>query len=348
MPVFFDRVDAAARSLYGFQNGSFDVPGIDRLGSTHNVLKAKVREFLRLEERSGPPVAIAVVLDCAMNGSKCMNLDQGFSFARVEEDMKMKSLTENEGALLRCPAIYIRSTVQPSATGRLLGMGRSNGTRERDGTNFSDHDGTLSSWPYTSWASLIAVLTEAVSHDSEIPAYQFQWSPADNCTFFRATAINPSMWLVFMVKMTEDNRWHRRKSSKIVDDDIQGFFDEVVALLRMDEWFRPSNALEIRRQMVERSACSDLASHLISERNWDDENTNALLQLFRESFGVRAPRTKESLKASYGIRFGKVRATKSPKPVRPRESVTNGIYSHAMSANAFFLGSQLMNAIGAD
>jgi hypothetical protein len=346
LPVFFDRVEAAAPSLYGFQIATLEEPGRVRLGMLPNVMESKVTEFLRPEDRSGPPMAIAVVLDAAVNGSKRLNLDRGYSSAHGEDNGEMRPPTENQSALLRWPVVYLRSSIPTSTPGRILGEGRSTG-RIRDGPTcfHDDRFEDTSTWPYSSWASLVAALAEKISPDSGNPSDQ--WSQADKETSFRAIAINHCMWLVLMMG-ADDHRWHRRRSSKIVDNDLLEFFDEMAALLRTSEWFKPSQALEIRRTLIESSPFSDLANGLKSQRSWDDDSTHDLLQSFRASFGLRALTAKEYPKASYGIRFGNGEAKKSPKPLRFREPVPNANYSHAVSACAFFLGSQLIDVIGTD
>lgn len=362
-PIFFDREEASAPSLYGFEKTTaVDAPPVTdpKLGpSLQDIVRTKLTEFLRLEERSGPPMAIAVVFHSAtsLTGSFNLNLDQGFSSSSMMGDdnvVKPKSVSDNQNALLRWPAVFLRSTAhQAISPSNRMGLKKSIGRREQrlGSTALVDGDTQSSTWPYSSWAHLVSALLSrgVIAPDSGTPSERFHWAQADKETSFLACEINHSMWLVLMIGAEDDNRWHRRRSSILAYEDLKESFDDLAALLRMNEWFKPSQALEIRRKVMESRAQQnmDLANNdLNSDRAWDDESTIDLIYSFKESFGLRAPRKKKSAKVSYGIRYGKGREENSPQ----RESGIIGVSNrqHALSVNAFFLGSDLMHAIATD
>jgi hypothetical protein len=383
-PVFFDRVASSATSLYGFEKKkttmttTFDTslqgsdPRVGPQSQDNDLLRLKLTELLRMEERAGgPPMAITVMFHhtiTSMNGSFNLNFDRGFSSSAMltsdgDDVVKAKPLSDSQSAILRWPAIFLRSTaLLPSSPNSRMGIKKSIGRREQQlGSSTRIDDDTQSSnilsdsrstWPYSSWAHLVSALKHGLTEpNSELPSDRIHWSQADKETSFLASPINHSMWLVLMIGAEDDNRWHRRRSSMITYEDMKGSFDALADELRMHDWFKPYQALEIRRSQMQSKAQQNLdlsTNNLTSDQAWDsDASTVDLIYSFKESFGLRPPRKKEPTKVLYGIRFGKGRDENISH--REESDTINASYRrHALSVNAFFLGSELMHAIAID
>jgi hypothetical protein len=340
LPIFFN-------SFTGYEKSAFEPPTKDRLGPAVD-LETKVLEFLRTEEKTGPPLAIAVVFDatrrvCSANTSF---LERGFS--SCEDSMPINASSPgvsvgDQNALLNFPAIYMRNTTNPIASPKsLISRRYSEKVEGNENLNVGRDPNPMavnSSWPFTSWPNLIALLKGVVRSPlrqlgTPLPIH---WLQVDAETSFHATPVNDSMWLVCMLKTSDENRWHRRKISKLAEEEIQYFFNEFARHLQFSEMLNPAHVLEIRRQkMGSKSFPVDLGEKLLLQRRdffRDDDNFIDLLQSLKEDLGLRSPRYKETRDASYRLGF----RVKSPAKPRLHRDIKDNHF-------VFFLGSQLMNA----
>lgn len=124
LPVYFDRVQAFATPLYGFDTAALrqrqgNVAEADENRTDWDVT---ISDFLRRQEKlGGPPTAVAVVLDAAAASN--LHLERGFRFAPAETDSK-----KTEDARVLWPAVYLRSTLH-LASSSLLSSGPSMNVR---------------------------------------------------------------------------------------------------------------------------------------------------------------------------------------------------------------------------
>jgi hypothetical protein len=326
-PIFFERQTASTNSLYGFQNSSFEISIPNRFGPSQD-LESKIKEFLRTEERTGSPLAVCVVYD-ANRSATLSGLQLNFSASGDASVEATQNLEQN--LLSKFPALYVRTTASVPASPIVL--------RRKDKDNIGEDDKphlieTEKVWPYSSWTSVLGLLTSITNVNSTLDSCHVDWLPVDDDTMCHATPINDSFWFVIMTKTTEENRWHRRRTSTLVDEEILQFFQEVSRSLQFDQMFQSAHNLS---KMFDSGSCFPVRK-LMEQANDPVE----LLHSFKEELGLRSPRSKETLDTSYGLRFRKGKRMKSPSTpskLQPRESIANR--SHL----AFFLGGQLMNKL---
>jgi hypothetical protein len=169
-------------------------------------------------------------------------------------------------------------------------------------------------------------------------------------TSFHISALSDYMWLVVMIKSGEESRWHRRRSSKVVEEEASDFLAHFAGRLRIAGWFQASWAQELRETTMKRNGLgSDLIDDIKAERLWNDEDLQIFLQSLKDAFRLRAPRNSIAgpLKSSYRLGF---RSTggKSPKFGRNYSRATPPLPNLQISAAALFLGPDLMHAISMD
>ena len=120
LPIYFDRVAAFAKPLYGFE----PLPPVT--SSTSRDWERMVIEFLRRQEKAGgPPTAVAVVLDAI--GAENLHVERGFQIDHEEmKDVDSVELPE----LILWPAVYMRSTLHlgNSATQHRTHHGKASGS----------------------------------------------------------------------------------------------------------------------------------------------------------------------------------------------------------------------------
>lgn len=380
-PIFFDRVDASTSRLYGFQKSQFEPsqqPGA-RLGVAEDLV-GTVEEFLSLEDKAGQPLAIAVVID-AVNTSN-LNMERGLAVSGPTNSQA--TITDNGNlSFYDWPAVFFRSNQQqpasvstsrntsPQSLAKAPGGGGASGLlgmrrRDRDGTTavLTDDAEASAKWPMSSWENILPTLQNDYSSTSSRNGgfiAPVEWTQADSETLVHSARVNPYMWLMVLTKSMDDGRWHRRRPTKLVEEEIQQFFDGLLNLLRKSNWFNAKRSLEIRRQGPEPFSFF-LGENLMEERRtWDDVSTANLVESFQETFGLRSPRRRrtdsrhKSPLTSGRERFQTTRTThmlsyyKSPalRRILPKSS-QRPKPSHQVSANAFFLGEELMNAVETD
>lgn len=97
LPIYFDRVAAFCKPLYGFD------PTPNRPPPPFFNWEDKVTEFLKKQEKAGgPPTAVAVILDAL--GADNLHVERGFQLGRKDSDCG--ELPER----VLWPAVYLRST----------------------------------------------------------------------------------------------------------------------------------------------------------------------------------------------------------------------------------------------
>jgi hypothetical protein len=165
------------------------------------------------------------------------------------------------------------------------------------------------------------------------------------------------MWLVIMVKGGEESRWHRRRASKVVEEEVRDFLDVLTTLLRVGDWFRASHAQKLRQATMKAFSFAsssyhdfDLVDEMKKVRNWNQDDLHELLQSLKGAFRLRSPRRSlaEPLHKSYSLGFRSLGTMKSPRIRRGMVRASLPRPSIQESAAAYFMGTDLMHAIGVD
>lgn len=436
LPIVFDRIEAYAKPLYGFQNTSLATSKhfSERLGPSQD-LEQMVLEFLRRQEKAGSPtIAVSVVIDAVKTSN--LHIERGYTVVDSSNTVDSTQIKEAEAARLEWPAVYMRTTTHRALSinpGGLLGGMRRSASRKDRVTSRSHEDDSItstpsskilhswsvdgspvarsrqeatqlnvleyapdsgsvaSSWPHSSWNSLVALLTGK----NEIPSSPLQeeedtktsfldrwerasirnlevdfkslakWpgsvetAPSDSPllsspktqrssvqTSYHISALSDYTWLVIMVKVGEESRWHRRRANKLIEEEVQSFLSDFSTHLRVGNWFRASHAHKLRQEMMKplSSASSsgyrdfDIVDKLKMKqaRKWDKVDLDELLQSLKGAFRLRSPRRPL---VDHTIGFQAL--SKSPRRQRriPRSSPLPSLEA---SAAAFFIGPDLM------
>lgn len=164
-PIVFDRIEAFAKPLYGFNESLMENPPPHRLGPAQD-LDLQIVEFLRKQEKAGgPAIAVSVVLDAVHTCN--LRVERGFT---LQEQTSTSPLKESEVVSLEWPAVYMRTTTHhgltasQSASGGILGgMRRSKGSATRVGNQSTEGDSTLKPTRSTSSSILRSWSTDTSS-----------------------------------------------------------------------------------------------------------------------------------------------------------------------------------------
>jgi hypothetical protein len=177
LPVFFDRTRVHASSFYGLVNTKFPI------SNSCDDLENEILEFLRRQEKlSGPPAAVAVVLDA--EGTSNFHPEQGFCLST-----NMVRPSKDQG---RLPPVFIRSTIhsassKSSSLQTVLSGTHSNGTPvpspharlsgrktfegQKIATTAMEYlqDITESPlpWPHSEWETLTELLEQAFHEEDD-------------------------------------------------------------------------------------------------------------------------------------------------------------------------------------
>jgi hypothetical protein len=165
-------------------------------------------------------------------------------------------------------------------------------TREEDSQlnvlEYAPEPGSVaSSWPHSSWNNLVALLTgtgelpsSPVQEDTMTSIFEqlertsfrnleVEFPPTSSPkrlrftaqTSFHISALSDYMWLVIMVKGGEESRWHRRRASKVVEEEVRDFLDVLTTLLRVGDWIRASHAQKLRQATMKAFSFASSSYH---------------------------------------------------------------------------------------
>lgn len=153
LPIYFDRIQAFAGPLYGFDIG--------RLMQGKTIVydyDQDVLEFLRRQEKGGgPPMAIAIVLDAVRTANQ--HVERGFQLS--SDDKKQPEGDDEEyNARVAWPAVYLRSTVAMVASA----------ARTSSSSVSSSQGNLLQGWPSGSSVNSFAKLPPGVRKMMPVPA----------------------------------------------------------------------------------------------------------------------------------------------------------------------------------
>ena len=336
LPVYFESVDSDVISRYGFQESSFRVkPGANL------DIESKVEEFLRFEERSGIPFAIAVVASVAgFHIYRSISNYDSLIIGKEKSSSSSRDILEPSDILSVYPVVYLRTTTDHSLSGKILGARRNSGKKDHDYDNTLDKNRAgdinskieMNSWPYTSWNNIVPVLKNSIPLSSDDDSVRIDWSQVDSDTSICTSPLDSMMWLVAMKKKNNDSRWNRRNDEERTRKERQLFWD-LSTSLRLRDVFKSN--LKKDSDDVD-PLLSELSNTLIGNRLLDNDDTSQLLEALKRIFGLRLPR-------HCSTQFRKQNRTVGPTLLNGRDTWSSApLPSHF----AFFLGSHLMDSLG--
>lgn len=132
--IYFDRVHAFAKPLYGFDSGAAlrdtDENKDARIGGAKNFMDDLVLDFIQTQQKLGTSaVAVTVVLDAVRTSN--FRMERGFTV--VDSSVDESQLSDLETTRLQWPAVYMRTTKHHGVTqagGGLLGVKRRTSNRK--------------------------------------------------------------------------------------------------------------------------------------------------------------------------------------------------------------------------
>ena len=139
MPVFFDRIEAFSKPLYGFDQISIQETASKeeshRLGPTEDLEEYVLRFLQQQDKAGGPAIAVSVVLDAVSTSN--VRVERGYTLTEIAPVVESAvGMNQQEAALSHWPAIYMRTTMHhgfstlSSGGGILRGMRRTAGRKE--------------------------------------------------------------------------------------------------------------------------------------------------------------------------------------------------------------------------
>jgi hypothetical protein len=164
---------------------------------------------------------------------------------------------------------------------------------------------------------------------------------------FHVVSLSAFLSMVVIVKGEEESRWHRRRS-RLGDEEIRSFLDDMASKLRVSKQFAPSRLPIVK-------SCDSLGPRLkpLTEDmiGWTDENVTSFLKRLKGSFGLRpANPLQESLRVasilSRRVLSPGTPSTPGSSPRRRRNWRSKPEMPE--SAAALFLGSDLATLFGDD
>ena len=340
LPIYFESVGLDVFSRYGFQESSFHAkPGNTRFWPNLD-LEAKLEEFLRFQDRSGIPLAVAIVVDVPGIHLLRSKSEHGSSIIRKEMSFTTnRYMLESDDILSAFPAVYIRSTTHINSSSKTLDNRRNSGRKDNDDEraveknprNSINSKIEVNSWPHTSWNNLVPMLKTINPLSSEAGLDDISLSRIDEDTSAYISPINSTMWFVAMKKMTDHNRWSRPNDDELPKKEQQ-FFRNFAASLRLTNVFNinlGTNNLKMD------SILNELNNTLKGDKMSDCDDTSHLLESFNRIFALRSPSNK------YSLQLGGEKPPVIPRLSKEQPKLSPKYPSHF----AFFLGSHLMDSI---
>jgi len=174
MPVYFDRINAFASPLYGFD--TMHLWADSRVHSDH--YDSLVLDFLRKHEsKGGPSMAVCIVIDAVSTGN--LNFGRGFVARTHFESSKQVPLTLAERERKEWQAVYMRSTVHYNTSISPMVRSPSHGSgsistimRRSKGSSF--RKGSRQSIGEDDFTRSLANIMRPASQDSVVPAHHSQ------------------------------------------------------------------------------------------------------------------------------------------------------------------------------
>eukprot|EP00532_Pseudo-nitzschia_australis_P002521 CAMPEP_0168193236 /NCGR_PEP_ID=MMETSP0139_2-20121125/18493_1 /TAXON_ID=44445 /ORGANISM="Pseudo-nitzschia australis, Strain 10249 10 AB" /LENGTH=594 /DNA_ID=CAMNT_0008116567 /DNA_START=81 /DNA_END=1863 /DNA_ORIENTATION=- len=204
LPIYFDCVSSDVIARYGFLESSFrEKPGENRFGP-HLDLETKLEEFLRLQERNGTSLVVAVVVDVSCLNVLRSNSESCSSFNGKEKSLNMNQFLYETGDILSSfPAVYLASTMQDTLSSKILTNHRSSVRKDIDSDHAIENDPKMGlnsriemdSWPYSSWDNLVPLFRSTTSPlNAEDDSVEIHWSQIDSDTLVYVSSIHEAMW----------------------------------------------------------------------------------------------------------------------------------------------------------
>jgi hypothetical protein len=164
---------------------------------------------------------------------------------------------------------------------------------------------------------------------------------------FHVVSLSAFLSMVVIVKGEEESRWHRRRS-RLGDEEIRSFLDDMASKLRVAKQFAPSRLPTVKSGDSSRAPrLKPLTEDMIG---WTDDNVKSFLKELKGSFGLRpANPLQESLRVSSILSRCTLSPSSTPGASRSRRRRHwRSKPEMPESAAALFLGSDLATLFGDD
>ena len=360
LPIYFDRVRAFCKPLYGFE---------PQKGSVQTDYDTLVLDFLRKQDEL---MAVCIVHDASDNEQIERGFSAGTESNENKEEWPAVYLRSSSGAMVRSPSS------SNSISSRLLGRGpnrRGSGSEKhesssmkRSSTSSTRGDPTRppeyqnNVWPHTEWPELVGILRNELNPDELGPAMTFRAEEKVETTdeevnpggifhgkkrdasvaptsFFHVVSLSSCLWMVAIVNGEDvESKWNLRMTRGYTEEEIRSFLDELAVCLRIPNLFatRPVDETKQKdsKKDGKKETDADLSITALVE-DWSDNNIKEWLRKTKDTFGLRHSPMMEPLKSPYMINIQGAARRKSRRRQlsrKPKDDVE--------SAALFFLGSE--------
>lgn len=177
LPLFLDSTRVCASSLYGLVNTKFPV------GDGYDDLESDILDFLRRQDRlSGPPTAIAVILDA--EGTSNFHPEKGFCLGSNLVPGEKSGEKNSVDLQTLWPPVFIRSTLHSASTStpvshstpvsspHSLLTGRKTQEGQKAATTaleyIQEEMGSAVLWPHSEWETLAELLEHREDDDFDV------------------------------------------------------------------------------------------------------------------------------------------------------------------------------------
>lgn len=161
---------------------------------------------------------------------------------------------------------------------------------------------------------------------------------------FHVVSLSAFLSMVVIVKGEEESRWHRRRS-RLGDEEIRSFLDDMASKLRVAKQFAPSRLPTVKTGDARAPRLKPLTEDMIG---WTDEDVKSLLKQLKGTFGLRPVNPlQESLRVSSILSRSTISPGSTPGRSRRRRNWRSKP-EMPESAAALFLGADLAPLFGDD
>eukprot|EP00546_Thalassionema_frauenfeldii_P007305 CAMPEP_0178908424 /NCGR_PEP_ID=MMETSP0786-20121207/7915_1 /TAXON_ID=186022 /ORGANISM="Thalassionema frauenfeldii, Strain CCMP 1798" /LENGTH=676 /DNA_ID=CAMNT_0020580325 /DNA_START=107 /DNA_END=2137 /DNA_ORIENTATION=+ len=346
LPLYFDRICASAKPIYGFD------PSLLHSNSTTSLdIDVQIVEFLRKNEGT---MAVCIVLE-GEDDWPCMYLRSS-----IEKLTRSHSSATNLSSRL--------------GLGRTMDLESDKNPNQEYTDKFTDNK----SWPLSEWNELVTILRNEINPEELGPAMTFRAKEVEtesnmNVGFFARPLVNPAsyfhvvalsqqLWMVAIVKGEDlESKWNLRMAQRQhSEEECRIFLDKMAMNLKIANLFDNVNRIlsvqSKKNQTPERikkgarmgglrfSGNSENSSSALSIEKlcceWNEINTQKWLQSLKDEFGLR-PHSPDitPLRSPYQMTFGQ-HPPSSKRGYRKRRMNTKTTVEE--SAASWFLGDEIL------
>jgi len=341
LPLYFDRVRASAKPIYGF-----DPSFLDSTSTVSVDLDAQIIDFLRKSEGT---MAVCIVLE-------------------DEDDWPCVYLRSSIEKLTRST-----SSATNLSSRLLLGRSMEVESEKLPNEQYTDKQ----SWPHSEWNELVTILRNEINPEELGPAMTFRAKEVETASnidggffarplsnpasYFHVVALSEHLWMVAIVKGEDlEGKWNLRMAQRQHSEEkcrnfldkmamklkVANLFDNINQILFVESTKKPTleGSKKVPRMVgIGFSGNSENTSETLSIEElcseWNDSNTQKWLKSLKDKFGLRpqSPQAKP-LRSPYQMSFGQPSSGKGR--YRKRRMKTKSTVEE--SAASWFLGAEML------